>query len=236
MTVSPSSRHKSRRGRTPSIDADKIKKAVNAITENNRDLSMKEVADYLGVNVTTLYRHVGGIDGLRMIRASLSQQQLDPLPSAEGKQWHEWLALISQYYRKALLQHPDLLEFVQAALDPDFENLEQEAKILVDYGFEPRAALLAHSFLITTITGYVHQELQTKVEAESGYTHYYARLFHNLDTQPERLPTLRSVNLSQRDLDKDINFKVVIDYAIAGIAAQPGVPKYNANNTPTPPT
>jgi AcrR family transcriptional regulator len=217
-------RAKSKRGRTPSIDTGKIENAVREVSAQNEDISMKDVADYLGVNVTTLYRHVGGIDGLRRIRASLSRSDLPALPSAQGHSWQSWLKILADYYRGALLQHPDLLDFVQAALDPDFLNLEQEASILVKFGFEPRAALLAHSFLITTITGYVQQELQTIEEARSGYAPYYSRLFQNLDANPEGLPTLSQVNLSQRDLDRDLNFKSIIHYAIAGIANQKGAP------------
>lgn len=218
-------RGKSKRGRTPSIDMDKIAHAVREVSVEDADISMKDVADYLGVNVTTLYRHVGGIDGLRRIRASLSRNDLPPLPTAKGHTWASWIKVLADYYRSALLQHPDLLDFVQAALDPDFINLEKEASILVEFGFEPRAALLAHSFLITTITGYVQQELQTIEEARSGYAPYYSRLFQNLDAHPERLPTLCNVNLSQRDLDRDLNFKSIINYAIAGIASQKGAPK-----------
>ncbi len=218
-------RGKSKRGRTPSIDMDKIANAVREVSVDDVDISMKDVADYLGVNVTTLYRHVGGIDGLRRIRASLSRNDLPPLPTAKGHTWSSWIKVLADYYRSALLQHPDLLDFVQAALDPDFINLEKEASILVQFGFEPRAALLAHSFLITTITGYVQQELQTIEEARSGYAPYYSRLFQNLDAHPERLPTLSNVNLSQRDLDRDLNFKSIIHYAIAGIASQKGAPK-----------
>lgn len=217
-------RAKSRRGRNPTIDTGKIENAVREIGSSHADISMKEVADYLGVNVTTLYRHVGGIDGLRRIRASLSRSDLEPLPATEGRTWQQWLAVLSDYYRRALMQHPDLLDFVQAALDPDFVNLEKEASILVGYGFEPRAALLAHSFLITTITGYVQQELQTLEEARAGYAPYYARLFQNLDSHPERLPTLSNVNLSQKDLDRDLNFKAIINYAISGIGCQRGAP------------
>ena len=224
ISVQAGTRSKSRRGRNPSIDMAKIEHAVQEIGGNQADLSMKEVADFLGVNVTTLYRHIGGIDGLRRIRASLSRNDLKALPSAEGHTWQSWLRVVSEYYRSALIQHPDLLDFVQAALDPDFETLEQEASILVAFGFEPRAALLAHSFLITTITGYVHQELQTLEETSTGYTPYYSRLFQNLDAHPDRLPTLRSVNLSQRDLDRDLNFKAIIHYAITGIEAQAGAP------------
>lgn len=218
-------RAKSRRGRNPSIDVEKIENAVREIGQQGTEISMKEVADHLGVNVTTLYRHVGGIDGLRRIRASLSRGELDTLPPAKGHTWQSWMRVLADYYRRALLQHPDLLDFVQAALDPDFVNLEQEASILVSFGFEPRAALMAHSFLITTITGYVQQELQTIEEARAGYAPYYARLFQNLDSQPERLPTLSAVNLSQKDLDRDLNFKALVSYAIAGIGCQKGAPK-----------
>lgn len=218
-------RAKSRRGRNPSIDLEKIEHAVREIGTQGADISMKDVADFLGVNVTTLYRHVGGIDGLRRIRASLSRSDLEELPSPKGHTWQSWMRVLGEYYRRALLQHPDLLDFVQAALDPDFVNLEKEASILVQFGFEPRAALMAHSFLITTVTGYVQQELQTIEEARAGYAPYYARLFQNLDSQPERLPTLTSVNLSQKDLDRDLNFKAVVNYAIAGIGAQRDAPK-----------
>ena len=221
-------RAKSRRGRNPSIDMEKIENAVREVSEQNADISMKDVADFLGVNVTTLYRHVGGIDGLRRIRASLSRSDLTSLPTTKGHDWTSWLRALADYYRQALLQHPDLLDFVQAALDPDFVNLEKEASIMVEYGFEPRAALLAHSFLITTITGYVQQELQTIEEARNGYAPYYSRLFQNLDAYPDRLPTLSSVNLSQKDLDRDLNFKSIVNYAIAGIASQKGAPSDNS--------
>lgn len=207
---------------------EKIENAVREVSEQNADISMKDVADFLGVNVTTLYRHVGGIDGLRRIRASLSRSDLTSLPTTKGHDWTSWLRALADYYRQALLQHPDLLDFVQAALDPDFVNLEKEASIMVEYGFEPRAALLAHSFLITTITGYVQQELQTIEEARNGYAPYYSRLFQNLDAYPDRLPTLSSVNLSQKDLDRDLNFKSIVNYAIAGIASQKGAPSDNS--------
>ncbi len=219
------SRSKSRRGRNPSIDLEKIENAVREIDTQGVEISMKDVADFLGVNVTTLYRHVGGIDGLRRIRASLSRNDLEEPPAPKGHTWQSWLRVLADYYRQALLRHPDLLDFVQAALDPDFVNLEKEASILVKFGFEPRAALMAHSFLITTVTGYVQQELQTIEEARAGYAPYYARLFQNLDSQPERLPTLSSVNLSQKDLDRDLNFKAIVNYAIAGIGAQRDAPK-----------
>lgn len=219
------SRSKSRRGRNPSIDLEKIENAVREIDTQGVEISMKDVADFLGVNVTTLYRHVGGIDGLRRIRASLSRNDLEEPPAPKGHTWQSWLRVLADYYRQALLRHPDLLDFVQAALDPDFGNLEKEASVLVKFGFEPRAALMAHSFLITTVTGYVQQELQTIEEARAGYAPYYARLFQNLDSQPERLPTLSSVNLSQKDLDRDLNFKAVVNYAIAGIGAQRDAPK-----------
>ena len=111
-------RSKSRRGRNPTIDAGKIENAVREIGAGRADLSMKEVADHLGVNVTTLYRHVGGIDGLRRIRAALSHGDLDPLPTPEGRTWKSWMRVLSDYYRRALILFPTVPETRQPAGAP----------------------------------------------------------------------------------------------------------------------
>ena len=58
----------------------------------------------------------------------------------------------------------------------------------------------------------------------NAYHSVFPRSFQNLDAHPDRLPTLSTVNLSQRDLDRDVNFKSIIHYAIAGIACQKGAP------------
>ena len=207
------------RGRIPLINAGRIDAAVQKVLSSGEELTMQGVAADLGVNVTTLYRHTGGLEGLRKIYAHQISDKVGQEPLPDGKQWKEWLIELSDFYRAAFLQNPDLLRYAQAALDPGFQRLERATKTLVEYGFEPREAVRAHAFLVNNIVGYVHQELQTLHESSEGITPTYSKLAHLLQSGSEKLPTLTGLNLDDVDLDRDANFQYFIAYAIDGIAA-----------------
>jgi len=195
---------KSRLGRTPLIDQDSIKAAIIKVGTDG-DVTMQRVAKELGVNVTTLYRHTGGLDGVKRIYASHLSDQLGATPSPVDLEWRAWLLELARFYRHALASNPDLFRFAQAALDPHFMRLEQATKILTKFGFDARAAVRAHAFLVNNVVGYVHQELQTEAEIAGGSAPTYA-------------------HLDETDLDVDINFEYFINYAVTGIAAQDGAP------------
>lgn len=214
---------KKRAGRHPSIDPDSIGAAVAKVAQSGA-VGMRAVADELGVNVTTLYRHTGGLDGLKRIHAAQLSASLGDLPTPLGLTWQHWLLEVGEFYREALRSKPDLLRFAQAALDPDFLRLEHATKILLGYGFEPRAAVRAHAFLVNNVVGYVHQELQTEAEIAAGSAPTYARLEETLRAGNKQLPVLSDLQLDQDDLDVDKNFSYFIRYAINGIGAQKGVP------------
>lgn len=179
---------------------------------------MNGVADDLGVNVTTLYRHTGGLEGLRKIYAHEVSAMVGDDPSPEGKTWRDWLFDMARFYRQAFLNNPDLLRYAQAALDPEFERLERATATLIEFGFKPREAVRAHAFLINNVVGYVHQELQSQLESNEGLTPTYSRLSKVLQTGSAELPTLSQLRLMHDDLDRDANFKFFIAYAIDGIA------------------
>src|SRR2546426_1230183 len=101
---------RARRGRAPALDAGKIAKAVRQVGRREA-LSMRAVADALAVDVTTLYRHVGGVAALRQIGARLAAPTVEDWPSPEGGTWQTWLAPLARYYRSALRENPDLIEF-----------------------------------------------------------------------------------------------------------------------------
>lgn len=219
-----------RRGRIPSIDKELIEKAVRHVGENG-EVTMNGVASELGVNVTTLYRHTGGLDALRRIYASYLSERVGDMPTASNKNWREWLTALSNYYRDAFISNPELLQYAQAALDPDFERLERATKILVEYGFGPRDAARAHAFLVNNVVGYVHQELQTRAEIAGGSTPTYARLAESLKGESESLPTLSALSLDDDDFDLDTNFRYFVNYTIDGIATRAGVPKLENGGT-----
>lgn len=212
-----------RRGRTPSINAELIEKAVRRVGKHG-EVTMHGVAAELGVNVTTLYRHTGGLDALRRIYASYLSERVGDMPSPAGKDWRDWLVELADYYRDAFITNPELLQYAQAALDPDFERLEQATKILVEFGFGPRDAARAHAFLVNNVVGYVHQELQTRAEIAGGSTPTYARLAEALKAGTESLPTLGALSLDDDDFDLDTNFRYFVHYTIDGIATRSRAP------------
>ncbi len=209
----------SRRGRTPSINGELIEQAVRRVGKSG-EVSMHAVAGELDVNVTTLYRHTGGLDGLRRIYASYLSERVGDMPSPAGLSWRDWLVELAGFYRGAFLDNPELLQYAQAALDPDFERLEKATKILVEFGFSPREAARAHAFLVNNVVGYVHQELQTRAEIAGGSTPTYARLAEKLETGTEELPTLSALSLDDDDFDLDTNFRYFVNYTVDGIAAR----------------
>ncbi len=207
------------RGRTPTLNAALIEEAVRQVG-SSAAVTMQGVAKALGVNVTTLYRHTGGLEKLRSIRALQKSREVGEVPSAAGSDWRQWLTQLAKFYRRAFLQNPDLLTYAQGALDPDFRRLERATRILVEFEFEPREAVRAHAFLVNNVVGYVYQELQTELESEGGITPTYTRLAETLQSGSDRLPMLTDLHLDADDLDRDANFNFFIACAIEGIAAR----------------
>jgi len=218
------SKRRERRGRTPLIDQAKIEAAVRRVARRE-PLGMRGVADELGVDVSTLYRHVGGVDALRQIAATLAAPSVKAWPKPEGESWQSWLRALAGAYRNALRDHPDLIDFAHTALDPDYERLEQATRILVGFGFETRAAGFAHGFIINTVVGYVHQERREEDLLDAGRP-AAARFAQAVATDRggARLSSLRSLDLGPKDFDADAAFERFLTYAIDGIAAQPGAP------------
>jgi hypothetical protein len=215
---------RARRGRSPSLDGEKIASAVERVHRRER-LTMRAVSDELSVDLTTLYRHVGGVEALRQIGARLAAPTVEQWPSPEGATWQRWLAELARYYRRALRAHPDLIEFAHSALDPDFERLEHATRILVGLGFDPRAAGFAHGFVLNLVVGYVQQEereAEQTAEGRSAIARYVQALAADRDVG--RLATLKRLELAPADFEPDAAFERFLRYAIDGIAAQPGAP------------
>jgi len=195
-------------------------------------LTMRAVADELEVDVTTVYRHVGGIEELRQIGASLAAPTIGEWPSPAGETWRSWLVALARYYRDALRANLDLLDFAQTALDPDFHRVEHATRILVDFGFEPRTAGFAHALVMNHVVGFVHQERRDREKLARGQS-AAIRLMQALesDRDADRLATLRRLELGPKDFDPDVAFERLLGYALDGIAVQPGAPRAAQRST-----
>jgi len=201
-----------------------------ALGEVEERLDERSARNSLTVEDVVLHRLArraprGRPQALRQIGAQLAAPTIQEWPSPEGATWQSWLADLARYYRGALRSHPDLIEFAHSALDPDFERLEHATRILVGFGFEPRAAGFAHGFVINLVVGYVQQEEREAEQTASGRS-AVARYVQALATDHGvgRLATLASLALGSADFEPDAAFERFLRYAIDGIAAQPGAP------------
>jgi TetR/AcrR family transcriptional regulator, tetracycline repressor protein len=124
-------------------------------------LSMRRLADHLGVAPNALYTHVRGkadlIDGL--IDQVYAGLELDPDPAGD---WTEQLAAISQDVRAHLLAHPAVVPFAiqQPGLGPHGLRLgEAIYGVLRPVGLPDQAVVGAVYALLTYILGFVALEV-----------------------------------------------------------------------------
>ncbi|TDE38080.1 TetR family transcriptional regulator [Nonomuraea mesophila] len=121
--------------------------------EGLKALSMRRIAQELGVEAMSLYQHVGGkealLDGLV---EQLFTQAAPPL--AEASSWQEGLREYACTLRRVLLAHPDVVPLVagRPAITPRNLRLMEEAlRILRAAGLPPERAL----DMLYAVTGFV---------------------------------------------------------------------------------
>jgi TetR/AcrR family tetracycline transcriptional repressor len=139
-----------------------IKEALALLDEHGPEaLSMRRLADRLGVAPTALYTHVRGkadlIDGLvDQVYAGLT---LNPDPSGD---WTQQLATLSQQIREHLLAHPAVVPYAlqQPGLGPHSLRLgEAIYRVLRPAGFSDQAVVGTVYALLTYILGFVALEV-----------------------------------------------------------------------------
>ena len=74
-------------------------------------LSIRRLADALGVKGASLYHHFKDKDEILDGVATIALSELRP-PSDESLGWIDWLLQVARSYREALLAHPNLLPLV----------------------------------------------------------------------------------------------------------------------------
>jgi TetR/AcrR family tetracycline transcriptional repressor len=74
-------------------------------------LSIRRLADALGVKGASLYHHFKDKDEILGGMATIALAELRP-PSDEALGWMDWLLQVARSYREALLAHPNLLPLI----------------------------------------------------------------------------------------------------------------------------
>lgn len=148
-------------GRPSLVDRERI--AIAAAEIGLSDLTMRSVAERLGVSVTTLYYHVRDLEDLKKLVAQRSAERHE-VPVAADQHWAEWLAEWAEHSRAAFAAEPGLLEHFlngSLALGDIKANLEAIVAFLEQQGFSPAEALAAHALVSSCAIGAAVSEIRS---------------------------------------------------------------------------
>jgi TetR/AcrR family tetracycline transcriptional repressor len=186
-------------------------------------LSMRRLADHLGVAPNALYTYVRGkadlIEGL--IDQVYAGLELDPDPS---KDWTEQLAAISHAVRAQLLAHPAVVPYAlqQPGLGPHGLRLgEAIYGVLRPAGFSDQATVGIVYALLTYILGFVALEIPRAGTTPQTSDEFVRRLHGFFAALPpgEFPHTVQLAALLAR-ISTDDQFQFGIRTFIAGLNAQ----------------
>src|SRR4051794_34107416 len=156
-------------GRPPRISREAIAAAAHDIGLEN--LTLRSVADRLGVSIAALYHHVGNKDDLLRAAAEHALARRRP-PAERGQHWARWLAEWAFYIEGSFAADPGLLEqYLDGGVGADTvaDNQDRAIGVLIDQGFTAREAIGAFQLLTTLAVGWaVHEIRERRVHEATG--------------------------------------------------------------------
>ncbi|MBL7498517.1 TetR/AcrR family transcriptional regulator C-terminal domain-containing protein [Frankia sp. CNm7] len=180
-------------GRPPRIDRATIARAAGEIGIDQ--VSLRSVAERLGVSVPGLYHYVRGRDDLLRLAAEQSAARIE-LPTDRGQHWAAWLLEWADVIRRALVESPALLaQFMNGGfgLDRMVETLEVVIAVLVRHGFDRREAYEAYLVVTHCAMGAAVTEIRRREtdEPNNPIALEYQRVLAQRDAR--ELPHLRAM-------------------------------------------
>jgi AcrR family transcriptional regulator len=152
------------------VDFDRVLKTAIALADEKglEAVSLKTVAEQLGIQIPSLYNHISGLPGLRYaMHVWAAQQLVDQIRrAAVGKSGDSAIMSVAQAYRAFALAHPGVYLFTPRAATPDqpelmalsTELLDIVLAILEPYGFNDEEKLHAVRALRSVMHGFVDLE------------------------------------------------------------------------------
>jgi AcrR family transcriptional regulator len=180
-------------GRPAKLDRQMIAEAAHGIGLSG--LTMKAVADRLGVSVPGLYHHVDGKDDLMRLAAEYSAGRIE-LPEDHGQHWVVWLHEWAQYNRDAFMAQPELLkQFIEGAIGADrtAQRFEEVLARLIREGFSNAEARLAYMAVSEYAVGAAVIAIRERRAAAEGRPAMAE--FHRVlaQAEPDAFPHLRAM-------------------------------------------
>jgi AcrR family transcriptional regulator len=209
-----------RRGRPPRIDRAAIAQAAGEIPLS--DLSLRSVADRLGVSVPGLYHYVQGRDELFALAAEQSVRRL-PLPVDRDQHWAVWLYEWAGYIRSAFVSDPGLLkQYVDAAIGVEVMagSIDAALALCIRQGFTAREALNAYDLVSECALGAAVSQIREDQAREEGRP-FHRELRRILARGDRALPHLGML-AGKEEFMPSSRFHAQITTVLIGMAVQRG--------------
>ena len=210
-----------RAGRPPRINRAMIAEAAHDI--GLEGLTLKAVADHLGVTTAALYHYVDSKDDLLRAAAEHSTQAF-PHPVDNGQNWAQWLLDWANYNRAVFSAQPGLLgQYLDGAipLENVVRDLDLILSVLVREGFTVAGANAAYSVVSSCALGTMLSEQweQASTRDTGGVVATYRGV---VDAAPKRNLTFIRELLYAKDAQRP-TFEDRIETVLRGIALEQGL-------------
>jgi TetR/AcrR family transcriptional regulator, tetracycline repressor protein len=221
-------------GRAPLTRREIVAAALALVDADGVDaLTMRRLADRIGVYPTALYWHAGSKASLlagvcEMVHSSMA------LPPVDGPPWPEWIRSMAHAARTALHAHPNVAPILGSQLQvttSSFPLAESVLTVLTNAGFSDTGLTDAYNAVIGFVFGWLFIELSAEPpEADADWTNdFRARLgavrADDAPTLAANLPVLAGQAFmlrweSGRRRPMDGSFTFALDVLVSGLAAQ----------------
>jgi len=208
-------------GRPPRIDRAAIAKAAAEIPM--QELTLRSVAERLGVSVPSLYHHVRGRDDLIRLAATQSALRLT-IPVDRGQHWAVWLYEWAAYSGSAFASDPELLKhFIDGAIGPEVTapNVDAAMGLCMRHGFTAAQAIEAYQLVSECALGAAISAIRERRAEEDGVP--FGLAVRSLIATGSELPHLAEL-IRDTTFGGQVPFRRQITTALAGIAALRGEP------------
>jgi AcrR family transcriptional regulator len=204
-------------GRPARLDREMIARAAAEIGLDR--ITMKAVADRLGVSVPGLYHHVDGREDLMQLAAEYSAARIR-LPEDHGQSWPEWLLEWSRVSYHAFLSQPELLiQSMRGSMSVDRMAVHVDAVIgfLMCHGFTPVEARNAYTIVSRCAIGAAISQIRQSESGRGVLAEYHRVLSTH---EPDELTSLRRLVAEMQDDGPTLEQQICT--VLVGIAVQRG--------------
>jgi AcrR family transcriptional regulator len=203
------------------IDREAIARAAHEIGLSG--LTLRAVADKLGVSVGGLYHHIESRDDLLRLAAEYTVARTK-VPEDRGQHWAVWLMEWAVYNRDTFANQPGLLtQYMEGVLGADAiaDNADTILRVLRRQGFEILEAQRVYNLIATFAIGSAINSLRQRQAEREGHSTIkeYKRVFAKRGR--DELPDLRMLIAAAKS-SAPITFENQVMSLLETIARQRG--------------